>query len=265
MTRLFLLSSALLVAAPATVAAQGAAPAIAAPKSDPSKFDLAKEKVAECAGEKFVFAWGIGAKPTKVTLCSEKGASTDEVIRMIEDAAAKIEGATSIAEDRRAALVQQMRAKVEELKAAETEKAAPPEAVAPAPAIVAQSTAPAAPVATAPLFSPLLPAPIGPKPRLSLTCISPEFPGGGECVTLTRDTLVSVKSLEPLPAGIALQFVRQGDTRDSVDLGAMRKGQTVRLSLPTAVCKGVVTSEVELLIVRAGRMVDKTGPYLLRC
>lgn len=84
-------------------------------------------------------------------------------------------------------------------------------------------------------------------------------------MTLSRDTIVVVKSPAALTTPLSVRFVRQGDTRAEVNVGAMRKGQTVRLDLPRPVCSGVVTSEVEMQVVGGGRVVDRQGPYLLRC
>lgn len=84
-------------------------------------------------------------------------------------------------------------------------------------------------------------------------------------MTLTRDTIVTVRPAAAVPGGLALRFVRQGDPRALVNLGSMRKGQTVRLNVPRQVCSGVVSSEVELEVVSGGQVVDRQGPFLLRC
>lgn len=92
----------------------------------PSAESAAQSEVAEqakmvagCEGEKFVFAWGAGAKPTRITLCSDKGASPTEVVTMLRSAVEKLQQMESIAEDRRTALVQQIEAKIVEIEAAE--------------------------------------------------------------------------------------------------------------------------------------------------
>lgn len=100
------------------IAAAFAAAMAATATAQPSAAEQAK-KVAACEGEKFVFAWGAGAKPTRITLCSDKGATPAEVVTMLRSAAAKIQQLTSIAEDRRVALVQQIEAKAAEIEKAE--------------------------------------------------------------------------------------------------------------------------------------------------
>ena len=69
---------ALLLAMPAIAHARGAA-------QDARSFDLAKVKIDGCAGERFDFA--LPESPgTKVSLCSNAGASKDEKAAMLESA-----------------------------------------------------------------------------------------------------------------------------------------------------------------------------------
>lgn len=268
MTRFAMISAALFLAAPALAQDQapasppGEAPAAAEPSAAPDPSETARERMLECSGEKFVFAWGAGARPTKVTLCSEEGATRGEVVRMLEDAAAKIE-ASGMPEDRRIAIVQQIRGKIDELEGAIAK--APPAATPPAPA---QSTA-FRPPSAAPAPSsaaPAAPSPALARPRLSFECITPgEFAGGGPCVTLTRDTILTARAGEELSGATSIRFVRNGDSRAEFALDALRKGQSRRMTIPREVCSGVVTSEVEILILRGGRVADTHGPFLLRC
>lgn len=288
MTRYLPLFAALLLAMPAAAQDQPAA----APATDPllplgdpllpsaigsqtesEDFDLARKKVVDCEGEKFVFAWGVGARPTKVTLCSKKNATPDELVTMLDDAANKLEQTRTIAEDRREIIVQQIRAKIKEVQSkgsaaasAPAPVAAPPAAVAEAPAAVRAVTQPQVALAT---LQPLPPPParaLLPKPRLSFQCYTPgEVSSGGNCTTLSRDSRLTVKAGEALPAGIGLRFRRNGETRAEVPLNAMRQGQSVRVTIPGGVCRGVVEAESEIEVVRSGQVVDSLGPYLLRC
>lgn len=284
MTRHAILSAALLIAVPA--AAQDAAPptgpsapaaasgqepprGLIGSRADPQDFDLARKKVVDCEGQKFVFSWGAGSRPTKVTLCSKKDASAAELVTMLDDAATKLERTASIAEDRRIAIVQQIRAKIAEIKAAG--------AAAPANRAVAQvptKVPPAAtfvPAPTAPVFKPgpvavAVPRLLGPKPRLSFECYTPgELGSGGPCTTLGRDTRLTVKAGEQLAGGTTLRFRRYGETRAEVALTAMRKGQSVRLAIPRQVCGGVVEAEIEIQVARGASALDTRGPFLLRC
>jgi hypothetical protein len=121
---------------------------------------------------------------------------------------------------------------------------------------------PSAPPPTS-VVAPAAPPPA--KPKLAFSCISPEYPGGGPCVTISRDTLFSVKAGEAVASGLSLRFVRQGDQRAELALGSMRKGQSLRFELPRPVCSGVVSGEVTIDVVQGGRVVDHQGPSLLRC
>jgi hypothetical protein len=103
------------------------------------------------------------------------------------------------------------------------------------------------------------------KPNLAFQCIDSDFPGGGPCVTLSRDTILSVKAGEPLPDEVGLRFIRRGEPRAEVSLGSMTKGQSVRLQIPNEVCSGVVSSEINIEVTRSGQVVDRLGPYLLHC
>lgn len=240
-----------------------------APVADqaPVSGDPVREKVRDCAGQKFVFAWGGGSRPTKVTLCGEEGASQEAVVKMIEDAAAKVAVTASIPEDRRKAIVQQMEAKVAELKGTPVEVVSLPPGRAPAkPAPMVSTVAPLPVANAAPPARPSMLSPPLPKPRLSLECITPgEFAAGGPCVTLSRDTILIAKAGEALPQAIALRFVRSGEVKADVGLGPMRKGQTVRAQLPREVCAGVSSGEAQVRIIRGGHSVDTLGPFLLRC
>lgn len=103
------------------------------------------------------------------------------------------------------------------------------------------------------------------NPRLTFSCISGDYPGGGPCITLSRDTIITVKAPQAVAAPLSLRFLREGDERAEVALGALRKGQSVRLEVPQEVCRGVVSSEVQIQVIGGGQVLDRQGPYLLRC
>lgn len=252
-------------------------PGVIGSDTSPEDFDLARKKVEDCEGEKFQFSWGAGSRPTKVTLCSKKDATPDELVRMLEDAAAKLEGTISIAEDRRIAIVQQIRAKIAELKfaaAAASERRAVAEPAAGLPqASLAAPTQPTAqaPYAAAPVFTPN-PSPVAArplpaaKPRLTFECYSPgDIGSGGPCTSISDDTRLTVKAAAPVAGGTGLRFRRHGETRAEIALNPMRRGQSVRIVVPQTLCAGVVKAEVEIQVTQGGNPVDTRGPFLLRC
>jgi hypothetical protein len=111
-----------------------------------------------------------------------------------------------------------------------------------------------------------------PNPRMEFECFIPGETGEAPCTGFTRDTTLTVRAGEDLPAGTSLRFVRNGDARADVELAQLRKGKTQSIALPPEVCSHVVGATLEIRIVRAvpaagpsGQEVGKDGPYDLRC
>src|SRR5688500_14999057 len=98
------------------LAATAASAAQPAPADAPADTSEAAKKIAKCEGEKFEFAAG-EPRPTRITLCSDKGATTADLVRMFESAAAKIEQLDKLPQDRRAALIAQLNGKIIEVRA----------------------------------------------------------------------------------------------------------------------------------------------------
>lgn len=103
------------------------------------------------------------------------------------------------------------------------------------------------------------------KPPLIFSCINAEYPGGGQCISFTRDTVLRVRAQEDVPAGLSLRFIRGGEERGAIDLGAIRNRKSINYRLPSELCRGVSSAEVQVDIVRNGQRVDRRGPYLLHC
>lgn len=271
MTRFVLASMALLLAVPAVAQDQQPVADPLAPVPAPNVLkepDVARKAVA-CDGQKFVFAWGAGSSPTKVTLCSDKGASHEEVVRMLEDAAAKLERTKGIPEERRVILVQQIRAKITELEKVRAANAPLPQTdpvqTATIPGVSPLKPLPRA-TASTPATSGAASALLLPRPKLTFDCYTPGDIGiGGPCIALNRDTRLTVKAGEVIPAATSLRFTRRGEFRTEVQLGPMRKGQSRRLIIPREVCGGVVETEIQIQVARGGHPVDTRGPYLMRC
>jgi hypothetical protein len=106
--------------------------------------------------------------------------------------------------------------------------------------------------------------PVLPRPRMTLTCYAPGQ-AEGPCTGFTRDTQVTVRAGEDLPAGTSLSFVRDGDPKAEVDLAQLKKGRSLRFDLPTDVCRHAVGGKLELKIVRQGQEVGSEGPFNLNC
>jgi hypothetical protein len=238
---------------------------------------------------------------SKVKMCGKEGQSDADWIATLKDAIAKLDANKDMPASTREQIVSAINAEIARLSSLgttttndalpagrsasqssaplsndytllpplKTTAPPPPRVLPPADeAALAASAAPA--VSTAPKAQAAAPPPPPSKPamanpRLSFSCINPDYPGGGPCVTLGRDTIVTVKAPAAVAGGLSLRFVRQGDARAELPLGPLRKGQTVRVDLPRAVCSGVVTSEVVMQVVGGGQVLDRQGPYLLRC
>ncbi|HEU5285977.1 MAG TPA: hypothetical protein VFU20_05645 [Sphingomicrobium sp.] len=272
----WLLGLAPLLAASGAIAQQPA-PAGAPPARETSAAEAAAaQKIAACEGEKFEFTAG-DQRPTRITLCSDKGASKDDLVRMFESAADKIRQIDKLPADRKAALVAQLEAKIIEVRS-DNVLAIPLPAPRPVPEIGPKPEYAQLPPMPPPVRTPVVAqSSLGPavalsKPRLTLQCSTPgEIGEGGPCLNLAKDTVLTVRAGETLPAGTSLRFVRRGDVRGEFALAQMRKGQARRIRLPLDVCSGVVSSEVEIQVLRRatatglGQVVDTRGPYQLRC
>jgi hypothetical protein len=256
----------------------GAGLAVASLAQDqPAAAPDAAQKIAACEGQKFEFSAG-DDRPTKITLCSDKGAGTDALVKMFESAAARIQQLEKLPADRKASLVAQLKAKIIEVQAGNA-VANPMPAIISRPEIGPQPEYGQLPPLPLPVRTPVaaqpLPAPaiVLTKPRLRFECSTPgEISEGGPCVGFARDTLLTIRADESVPSGTSLRFLRRGDLRAELALAQMRKGQSRRFKLPPELCAGVTGSNIEIQVLRrgagaasVGRVVDTRGPYQLRC
>jgi hypothetical protein len=302
MTRFAILSAALVLAVPAAAQRppQSSPKADAGTTAPNAKLESLLEN---CDAHKFETTVDsvVDGQPhrSKVKMCGKDGQTDADWIATLKDAIAKLEANKTMPESTRDQIVSAINVEIARLEGAGSisvndalpagrstaqssaplsndytvlpplkTTSPPPPRVLPPSDEAALAGSSSAPVAATPAPAPLPPTAPNPaiaNPKLSFSCISPDYPGGGPCVTLSRDTIVVVKSPAALTTPLSVRFVRQGDTRAEVNVGAMRKGQTVRLDLPRPVCSGVVTSEVEMQVVGGGRVLDRQGPYLLRC
>jgi hypothetical protein len=111
---------------------------------------------------------------------------------------------------------------------------------------------------------------VAPPARLTLRCaLTGDEDRPEACDTIDRDTVLVVRADDAYPRGVAVRFVRHGDSRAELDLPAMKPGQTAALRLPPAVCAGVVRSRVEIQALGAnapsGTPAGSVGEYDLRC
>jgi hypothetical protein len=245
-----------------------------------------------------------------VKLCGTEGQSDADWMRTLEDAVAKTSANLQMPSAVRDQIVTALNAEISRLKGGSTGLLPPPRqssktsaldglsalpplpepkqaetaAVLPPPRMIAPKSSaqdyaalpPLPTTATAPTR--VLTGSVGaslpalPKPHMQFICFTPGETGDIPCATFTRDTLLTVRAGEDLPAGTSLRFVRDGDARADVELAQLRKGKTQRLALPPQVCTHVVGGSLEIRVVRSlpaagpsGQEVGKDGPYDLRC
>jgi hypothetical protein len=241
-----------LIGLAATLAAAG----VAAAQNPPAAPPQSAQPFAACEGQRFEFKTGVEPHATKITLCSKKDASKDDLVRMLDSAAAKIQALDKLPEEKRAALVAQIKAKIMEIEATNAVTPALPLAVPVAPPIPTPIPAKPLPIATRILT----------KPRLTLECYTPgEVGSGGPCITLERETLLTVRADDNLTAGTRLRFVRKGRVRGELLLAQLRTGQSLRMKMPLELCAGAAGGQVEIQLINGGAVVDTLGRYQLRC
>ena len=296
MNRLLLLSALLFAAVPA--AAQNQPQAAPEASADaPAANPQLKTLLENCDAHKFetMVETVLDGKPhrSKVKMCGKDGQTASDWIQTLEDAIAKLESNKEMEPAVREQIVTAVRAEIARLKNASASVASsdfsltPRSRVTPAPISDDYTVLPALPPRKSPqaassnavvgtasstvaggaptakrVTAPLVPVA---KPRLTISCIDPQYPGGADCVSLSRDTVLRVRAGEALPAGVSLRFLRSGQLRGEIALGAMRNGRSVNFSLPTELCSGVVSAEVQMVVVRSGQTVERRGPFLLRC
>jgi hypothetical protein len=226
---------------------------------------------------------------SRVRICGEEGQSDQDWVRTLKDSLEKTAASTTLGEDAKTQIITALKAEIADVEAGMKQGALTNLIAVPPPAVTPQQPSPATRAPSAPIeYSSLPPMPTPktaagaaavtaslpplPRPKITIRCLTPgQIGGAGPCDTFERDTLVTVRADENLPSGVSLRFLRRGDNRAEIEVAQLRKGQAMRFTLPSEVCRGVVGSRIELEVVRrrasdsAGRPVDTLGPYELRC
>ncbi|HEX6740563.1 MAG TPA: hypothetical protein VF079_02060 [Sphingomicrobium sp.] len=268
---------------------------LAAAAQTPDSAAKASETLAaSCVAHKFettVHLTGPDGKPkaSKVKICGKPGQSDSDWAATLRDALGKVSADPKMSLSVKTQLLTALNAEIAKLPAAAEPApepaplvAAPALAPPAAPALAARPEAdkvpqystyaplPAPkPAATAVMAATPGPPPL-PAPKLTFRCMATSTIGAeGPCDLLEREMLLTVRADENVPGGTSLRFLRRGDNRAEVALGALRRGQSQRFSLPPRVCQGVSGSRVEIQVVRTAnsgpQVVDTRGPFELRC
>ena len=229
-----------------------------------------------CAAHKFetMVTRGDLKRATKVKICGKPGQTDADWLNTLKDSIRQAEANNALSQPVKDQIVAALKSEISRLES--------PAARPPAATITGLSPEVAAPREPAPQYSILPPlpnpkprvaassrgtAPLPPKkPRLTVRCSSPGEGGGSvPCASLKRETMLTIRADEDLGPGVGLRFLRGGDQRADLDLGALRSGQSLRSRLPGRVCSGVLRGKVKFQIVSAGQVVETLGPYGLYC
>lgn len=242
---------------------------------------------------------------SKVKLCGKQGQSDADWIGTLKDAVAKLDANKEMPAEVRDQIVKALNTEISRLEFQEAKTAfsstnpvekssalneiaalpplpqPKPQGAARVPPPPARQITPAAPMRDYAALPPLPTAPVAPphvlaagtsttvaflpRPKMSFTCFTPGEGADGPCTGFTRQTLITVRAGEDLPASTALRFVRDGDTKADIELTQLKKGKSVQFAMPTDVCRHAVGGRLELKIVRSGQEVGTDGPYNLNC
>lgn len=269
----------------AAVAATGAVPKKKAP-APASPSAAAKALAQNCDAHHFettIALTGPDGQPrqSKVRMCGTEGQSDSDWIATLRDAVSKTADNPQIPQAAKEQIIAAVNAEIERLS--HPPLALPsggdisrlPRAEAAAPEVpLSRDYGALPPLPTASSVPPpqvLGPGGmIAPAPKLTLRCaLAGDEDRPQACDSIDRDTVLVVRADQAYPAGVAMRFVRRGDSRAEVDLPTMAAGQTATLRLPPNVCAGVVRSKVEIQARAAnaptGTAAGTIGEYDLRC
>lgn len=236
--------------------------------------------IANCEAHKFETTVNVTVgglpKSSKVKLCGTAGQSDADWLKTLEDAVVKVAGNDKMSPAVKQQITTALNAEIGKVRAAIAANAAarpvialpPPVRSTPVDHPPEYTTLPPLPIAPTIATPHLLATPAAPvaRPRLTLRCLTPgDLAGEAPCLTLERDTLLTVRADENLAPGLALRFMRKGDERGELALAPLPKGRSVRLKLPTELCRGVSGSRVTIEVLSRGAAADSLGPYDLRC
>jgi hypothetical protein len=248
--------------------------------------DAAVKALADsCSARKFEIVVPVApGRGSKVKICGQPGQTDAQWLVTLKDSMAKTEANTAMAPAVREKILAAIGAEVARLES---------EAAAARPSTAENATIdlpslPVAPRESDPQYSklPPLPAPTRPapanlaggataastaqeaeppvRPNLTMRC---GLPGEtfDSCAKLREKTQLLVRVGEDIAAGTVMRFVRDGDMRDEIELGALKRGAALRYKLPGRICRGVFRGKVEVQLVTKGRVAETLGPYSLDC
>ena len=258
----------------------------------------APKAIQSCDAHKFetvVEAIGADGQPhqSKVKLCGNEGQTDAEWIHTLEDAVSKLDGNKEMAAAMRDQIVTAIKAEIARLSSSSGQtlsgqtidlrkrdvvagSAQPlsrdyaalpplPTTPPPPPRVLGTRVASATGGMTTVALLPSIPA-----PKLSFDCYAPgDIGGDAPCTDFVRETMLTIKAEQDVPAGVALKFVRNGTERGEIQLAQLKRGKSIRIPLPESVCSGFTNGRLDLRIVHEvgleSEELSSDGPYVLRC
>jgi hypothetical protein len=229
-------------------------------------------------------------KGSRVKICGEEGQSDADWLNTLRDSLRKTADDPSMAASLKDQIVTALVAEIARLEGAAASPAAAA-VLAPGPAsaarLVGMSEEIVAPAGPEPQYSlvPPLPAPLpragtaaakanaalasvaaAPliRPRLTVRCALPREAFAG-CGSMARETLLMIRADEDIAPRTSLRFLRGGEARAELELGTLRKGESMREKLPGRICSGVLRGKVQIQVLNAGKVAETLGPYALYC
>ena len=245
-------------------------------------------RIAQCQGHKFDTMVQIDParnRSTRVKLCADPGTSDADWVKTLEAAIGQIEGRDmpAAAKDKVIAELRQEIAKFATLAKPATDRQSAT-AFAGNLGNLGSLDGPTErfETSTLPALPPPLPrkslatasaggaaSPPIPAMRFRIKCLGRGETGAGStCDFFESGTSLALSAVEGLEKGGTLRFRRKGEARGDVTLAPMTAGKTVRVRLPSDLCRGVAFTRVELELLppgSAGKVAARAGPYEMRC
>ena len=234
-----------------------------------------------CAAHKFETIVTIAGRRrgSRVRICGKEGQTDADWLVTLRDSVGKTQANEDLAQPVRDQIVAALKAEIARLEGGASASVSAATAVGPAATIATSRDAVSVPEAP-PQYStvPPLPAPMpratasragapgAPlvRPRVTIRCALPREPFAA-CARLERVTQLMIRADEDLAAGTSLRFLRGGDARAELDLGTLKKGESLREKLPARVCSGVLRGKVQVQILSKSQVAETLGPYPLHC
>jgi hypothetical protein len=252
----------------------------------------AQQRLTNCGSRRFesVAEFPVNGKVrrARLELCAPDSDSNDAWIATLERNEAQVRAQTALPESAKATLLADLKAEIDKLRGVNALVPAKDLGLAPrSPLQVPKSdfaitglpplpppvrTAPGAPGAVAGAASTVAARRVAPpslKPRLSVKCAaignSPI-----ECSRVAIDEMIVIQAEENLASPLVLTFRQaKSGAEAEVPVGRLRLGQSVRLQVPSAICKGVVRATFEIQVAGTGNgklpYSDLIGPIKKDC